>query len=263
MDLGIRNRVAIVGGASKGLGKASATRLAEAGARLVLCARGDVDLEKTTLQLREHYNVDILPVPGNLVDAKDIQRVYDAALQFFGKVDILVNNIGGPPAGRFLDFDDDAWQGAFERLVLYPVRIIRLALPGMIERKWGRIVNITSMSVKEPVDNLILSNVFRAGWTALSKTLSRDLAADNVLINSVCPGAFRTDRQVELLAGRAAKEGRTPEQIEAEMVKAIPAGRLLEPDELGSLVAFLCSERASGMTGTSVPVDGGYLRGLF
>ena len=262
MDLGIKCRVAIVGGASKGLGRACAERLAEAGAHVVVCARGEETLDAAVHELRERYSCGVLGVSADLTQRADIERVCQQAITTFGQVDIVVNNTGGPPAGRFADFDDAAWQAAFERLVMYPVRMIHCVLPGMVERKWGRIVNITSMSVKEPVDNLILSNVFRAGWTAMAKTLSREYAGENVLINSVCPGSFRTARQEELIGGRAEREGRTVEEVEADMVKAIPAGRLLEPDELGSLVAFLCSERASGMTGDSIAVDGGYLRGL-
>lgn len=262
MDLGLRGKVAIVGGSSKGLGKACAVGLAREGADVAICARSEQDLQQTAEEIKKSYGTEVLAIPSDLTKYEDIKRLVDETMSAFGRIDILVNNTGGPPPGGFFDHDDEAWEAAFQRLLMYVVRICREAIPHMKEQG-GRIINNTSVSVKEPVDRIILSNIFRLGVISLAKTLSRELAKYNILVNNVCPGWFDTERMRQLLGEMSETTGRSVAEIKDELVENIPLGRVGKPEELANLVVFLASEKSSGITGTTIQVDGGAIRGIF
>jgi 3-oxoacyl-[acyl-carrier protein] reductase len=262
MDLGLKDRVALVAASSRGLGKACAFELACEGAKVAICARDGERLAATAGEIRAATGAEVLPVETDLTEPEQIEALVAATRQRFGRIDVLVTNNGGPPAGFFDDFDDGAWSRA-HRLTLMPVvRLIRAVLPAMRAQGWGRIINITSVSVKQPIDNLLLSNVYRPGVTGLAKTLSTQVAADGVTINNVAPGYTRTDRVLDLAEARAAEQGRSADETLAETTASFPMQRMGEPAELAALVAFLASERASYITGTTIQVDGGYVQSL-
>ena len=263
MDLGLKNRAAIVGGSSKGLGKACALALAREGVNLTICARSEDALQQTAAEIRQDYGTEVLALVCDLTKYEDIKRLVGETISTFGKIDILVNNTGGPPPGGFFDHDDDAWEAAFQRLLMYTVRICREVIPHMKEQGWGRIINDTSFTVKEPLDRLILSNVFRVGVISIAKTLSRELAKDGITVNNVCPGTFDTERIQQIFEERAETSGRTVDEVKDELIQTIPLGRIQRPEELADLVVFLASEKASGITGTTIQVDGGMVKGLF
>lgn len=252
MDLGIRNRVAMVAAASKGLGRAIAEALAAEGCSISACARSI-----------EPWSAEMLAVPCDLTKAEELQRWYDATIERFGQVDILVTNTGGPPAAPFLKLSEEQWASGVESTLMNVVRLCRLVIPGMQQRKWGRILNLTSFVAKQPVELLTVSSTLRAGLSALTKTLADQVARDGILVNAILPGHYLTDRQQHLAEIRAEQQGITPEQYLAKAVDAIPMGRYGRPEELASVAAFLCSERASYLTGTSIQVDGGLSRSTF
>jgi len=262
MELGLKGRVAIIAASSRGLGRACALELAAEGASVVICAREAQRLAATADDIRAATAASVLALAVDLTDAAQIQHLVQQAVDRYGRIDILVTNNGGPPAGFFNDFDDEAWLRAHLQTLLSAVRLIRAVLPTMQAQGWGRIINITSVSVKQPVGNLLLSNVYRPGVVGLAKTLSAQVAAQGITVNNVAPGYTRTDRVLELVQARAAAEGRQVEEILAETVAGCPMQRLGEPEELAALVAFLASERASYITGATIQVDGGYVQGL-
>jgi len=263
MDLGIQGRVALVGGASKGLGFAISQRLAREGTHLILVSRDERALRSAKEAIAASSDVRILAIPVDLSEETHIARVVSQLETTFGGVDILVHNTGGPPPGTFSEHDDAAWDAAFQGLLLSVVRLCRAVLPRMKQKGWGRIVVNTSFTVKEPAPRLILSNVFRTGVVALAKTLSREVAAHGITVNCVCPGAFDTERLRSIFAEQAKATGRTDEDVRQAWKARIPIGRILLPQELADLVAFLVSDLAGGITGSSVPIEGGMLRGLF
>ncbi len=262
MDLGLRDRVAIVAASSRGLGRACAMELAREGAKLVICARDCTRLRATAGEIGEATGAEVLSMGTDLTDDAQIRHLADEALRRFGRIDILVTNNGGPPAGYYDDFDDDAWLAAHQLTLMSAVRLIRAVLPAMRAQQWGRIINITSVSVKQPIDNLLLSNVYRPGVIGLAKTLSAQLATAGITVNNVAPGYTRTDRVLELAEARAAEQGKAVEEVLADTTASYPMLRMGEPEELAALVAFLASERAGYITGTTIPVDGGYVKGL-
>lgn len=262
MDLGLKDRVAIVAASSRGLGKACALELAREGAHVVICARDEAQLIETADEIQTSTSANVLPVAIDLTDADQIQDLADKALRRYSHIDVLVTNNGGPPAGFFDDLNDEAWLAAHQLTLLSAVRLIRAVLPAMRAQQWGRIVNITSVSVKQPIDNLLLSNVYRPGVVGLAKTLSTQLAPDGITVNNVAPGYTRTDRVLELARARAADRSKTVEEVIAGTTASFPMKRMGEPEELAALVAFLASERASYITGTTIPVDGGLAKGL-
>jgi 3-oxoacyl-[acyl-carrier protein] reductase len=262
MDLGLRDRVAIVAASSQGLGKACAVELAREGARIVVCSRKQSRLEGVASEIQAATGAEVLPLAADLTDPEQIQHLVDSTLRHWGRIDVLVTNNGGPPAAYFDDLDDEAWLAAHQLTLMSAVRLIRAVLPTMRSQGWGRIVNITSVSVKQPLDNLLLSNVYRPGVVGLAKTLSAQVAGDGVTINNVAPGYTRTDRVLELAEARAEEEGRTVEEILAETTVSYPMQRMGEPEEMAALVAFLASERASYITGTTIQVDGGFVQGM-
>jgi 3-oxoacyl-[acyl-carrier protein] reductase len=252
MDLGIRNRVAMVAAASKGLGRAIAEALAAEGCRISACARSI-----------QPWNQEMLAVPCDLTNADDLQRWYDATIERFEQVDILVTNTGGPPAAPFMKLTEEQWANGVDSTLMNVVRLCKLVIPGMQQRKWGRILNLTSFVAKQPVELLTVSSTLRAGLSALTKTLADQVARDGILVNAILPGHYLTDRQKHLAELRAEQQGITPDEYLAKAVEVIPMGRYGKPEELASVAAFLCSERASYLTGTSIQVDGGLYRGTF
>ena len=262
MDLGLKGRVAIVGASSRGLGKACALELAREGATVVIWARGKDALHATADEIRAETGAEVLPIQVDLTQDVEIRHLADETLRRYSRIDVLVTNNGGPPAGYFDDFEDDDWLQAHEQTLMSAVRLIRAVLPAMRLQQWGRIINITSVSVKQPIDNLLMSNVYRPGVVALAKTLSQQVAADGITINNVAPGYTRTDRVEELAESEAEEADKSVEAILAEKASGYPMKRMGEPEELAALVAFLASERASYITGTTIQVDGGYIDGI-
>lgn len=263
MDLGLKGKIALVAASSKGLGRACAQALAQEGAKVTICARDAAALNAARDGIAAATGAEVLAVPADMTSAADIARVVAETIARFGGLQILVTNAGGPPAGYFMEFDDTQWQAAFNLSLMSGVRLIRAALPHMQAAKWGRIINITSFVVKEPLDNLVLSNAIRAAVHGLAKTLSNQVALDGITVNTVMPGYTQTDRISQLAVATAAKGGKSVEEVLADMGKPIPMGRVGQPEEFGALVAFLASERASYITGTTIPVDGGRIRATF
>jgi len=262
MDLGLKGKVALVAAASRGLGRAVAEELAAEGAQLVLCARGADALNATREHIALQTGAAVLAVPADVTIAEDVARVFNSAVKQFARIDILVTNAGGPPAGKFESLSHEQWEAA-TRLTLYSaIELTRHVLPGMKERHWGRILNITSIAVKQPVENLILSNSLRAGVTGFARTLANEVAADGITVNNILPGYTRTERVEQLATMMAEKEGISPADFSARWEREIPMRRLGEPQEFAALAAFLVSERASYITGTSIQVDGGWIRSL-
>jgi 3-oxoacyl-[acyl-carrier protein] reductase len=262
MDLGITGRVAVVAAASKGLGRAVAEELAANGARVVICARGKEALEAVAEQIRGRGG-EAHAVVADVTDPAQVSGVVAEAERAFGPVDILFTNSGGPKPGRFETLTLEDWDAAARILLTSAVAFTQAVLPGMRERKWGRIINITSIAAKQPVENLMLSNALRAAVTGFAKTLAAEVAAEGVTVNTLIPGYTRTERVVELAQHIAKTEGITPDEAEARWKREIPMGRIGEPREFAAMAAFLASDRASYVTGQSVAVDGGWIRSLF
>jgi len=263
MDLGISGKTAIVAAASKGLGKATAMGLAKEGVNLVICARGEVTLQATAKDISTTTSVKVLPVVTDVTNPDDVQKLVKHAADEFGRIDILVTNAGGPPSGLFDNFGDKDWHDAMTLNLLSTIRLCREVIPHMRKGGWGRIVNIVSIAAKQPIDGLILSNSIRAAVIGLAKTLSSELAGDNILVNSVCPGWTLTDRMSSILHKRAEAQGTTYENALKDVTANIPLGRCGTPEEIAELIVFLASERASYITGTTIQVDGGLTKSLF
>lgn len=262
MDLGLKNKVALVAASSKGLGKAVAWQLAREGAKLVICARDKKTLEKAADEIFLETGVSVFPLAVNLMEVTQIDWLVEETLDLFGKVDILVTNAGGPPPGDFLDLNESDWEDAIQLTMLSAIRLTRAVLPSMQKNGWGRIIHITSVSVKQPVPGLHLSNVIRPSLIGFTKTLAQEMAQHNILVNAVCPGYYMTDRVSQLLEDKAKKTKSKIEDIEKSITEQIPLGRIGRPEELAALVTFLASERAGYITGTTIQADGGYVKGI-
>jgi 3-oxoacyl-[acyl-carrier protein] reductase len=261
VDLGIRGKVALVSASSKGLGRAIAEELAAEGANLVMCARGKETLDKSAESIRQTTGVKVVTVAADVSNPTDAVRVARTALEQLGRVDILVTNSGGPPSGPFENLTAEMWDAATSLLLKSAVELTRVVLPGMKERRWGRILNVTSIAAKQPIEGLMLSNSLRAAVIGFARTLANEVAPFNVTVNNLLPGYTRTDR-VQELANAAGSKGGSSADIVARWEKEIPMRRLGEPREFAALAAFLASERASYITGSSIAVDGGWIRSL-
>ncbi len=263
MELGLKGRGALVCGSSQGLGRAIADGLADEGAEVVVNGRSADKLDAVRDEIAGATGAKVAAVAADLTDAAEIERLVARARAALGKIDILVTNTGGPPSGPFEDHSHETWRAAIANNLESVVHLVRAVLPGMKERRWGRIVNVTSISVKQPVGGLILSNSLRAAVTGFAKTIANEAAPFGVTVNCVLPGYTRTERLVDLARANAGRSGASLEEIYEGWAKEVPMGRLGEPEELAALAVFLCSEKASYVTGQSVAADGGWIKGLF
>lgn len=265
MNFGLEGKVALVLGASKGLGRASAQALANEGARVAIGARTPHELEQAAREIQQSSGSQVIAVPVDVTRNDEAAAMVDTAVRQFGRIDILVTNAGGPPFGLFRDFEDTHWQAAFELSLLSVVRFIRLVLPHMRKTGSGRIINITSLSVKQALESTLLATSMRMGVVALAKSLSSELGPDQITVNNVASGIILTDRLrqrpgvKELIAAKA-DQGLGEAEALQELAADIPLGRVGQPEELAALVAFLASERASYITSTTILVDGGFVR---
>ena len=262
MDLGLTGRVAIIGGGSKGLGRACADSLAAEGANLVICSRNAAELEAAAAEINAASGVDVLAVPGDLSRLDDIQRLVNAAVDRFGRLDIAVANSGGPPAGRAADTDEETWARSIDMALSFFIRMGREATPHMRQQKWGRIVNILASTVYQPIDNLVTSGVARMGAVAYAKSLADEVGRDNVLVNNVCPGFLMTERMQHIFQTRSDETGQDLDAALDAGASRIPVGRFGRPEELGDFVAYLCSDKNTYVTGTTILVDGGVVRNV-
>ncbi len=264
MDLGLRGRVAIVLAASRGMGLASAKALAAEGASLVICARGPQQLDSAAHAIAQvaQPGVRIEQIALDVADPTSAARLVGTVRERFGTLDILVNNAGGPPPGGFAQVGDADWERAFSLTLMSVVHMVREALPLLRASDQGRIVNLVSTSVRQPIDNLVLSNSLRAAVVALAKSLSREVGGSGITVNNVLPGIILTERQRELRGAEAARRGVSLETVLADAGRGVPLGRVGQPDEVGALVAFLASRQAAYITGTSISIDGGMVLGL-
>jgi len=262
MEFGIQNRVAMVAAASKGLGRATAIALAREGCKVSICGRGGESLESARLEL-EALGVEVLAIPCDVSQLEDLERWHQATVARFGPVDILVTNTGGPKAAVFQELSESDWEAGVASTLMNVVRLCRLVLPDMRRRGWGRIVHITSLVAKQPVPILTISSTLRAGISGLTKTLAQEVARQGITVNALLPGHIMTDRQVHLGGLKAKAEGISLEEYFTRTAASIPAGRIGKPEEIGDAIAFLCSERASYLTGVSLQVDGGIIQSTF
>ncbi|MFZ1729957.1 MAG: SDR family oxidoreductase [Bacteroidota bacterium] len=262
MKLELNGKRAFVAGSSDGIGRAIAEGLAAEGAHIMLCSRTEAKLSALAESLRNSGAERVEFIAADLDNPEEIVRVVISTLSTFGGIDVLVTNNGGPNPGDFLSMSEEDWLAGYNRTLMSGIRLIRGFLPGMIERGFGRVINVTSISVKQPVQRLLLSNTFRAGVTGMAKTLSDEVSKHGVTVNNIAPGYIATGRQAQLFTDRAAKAGITVDEIREQLVANIPMGRIGTPDEIAHLAVFLASARASYMTGTTIQVDGGLFRGL-
>lgn len=262
MDLGLKGKVAFVAAASRGLGRTVAEELAAEGASLVLCARHAETITSASEQIAKTSGASVLPVVADVTNVEDVTRAVREGIEKFGRIDILVTNAGGPPPGKFENLTSAMWENAARLTLNSVLELTRAVLPGMKERGWGRILNITSIAVKQPVDNLMLSNSLRAAVTGFARTLANEVAANGITVNNIMPGYTRTERVEELAQAAAEREGISVQDAFSRWENEIPMRRLGEPREFAALAAFLVSERASYITGSSIAVDGGWIRSL-
>jgi 3-oxoacyl-[acyl-carrier protein] reductase len=262
MDLGLKKKVALVTAASKGIGKAIAMSLAAEGCEISICSRSKEDLLNTTSEIRRLYGIDPCWNVCDLNKLSDIESTITSTTRHLGKIDILINNCGGPIAGTLKDLNEENWHSAFDQVLLSVVRFCNLLIPEMIAKEWGRIINITSVAALQPIENLMLSNTLRNGIIGFAKTLSNDVAKYNITVNNIAPGFTLTNRLYELAVNRAKSQGISHEEILVDMAKEIPMNRLARPEEVASAAVFLASNKASYITGNTIQVDGGWIKGI-
>jgi 3-oxoacyl-[acyl-carrier protein] reductase len=262
MDLELKDKVAIVGGASKGLGRACAEVLAEEGVRLVMCSRTQADLEKAAEEIRGTTKAEVLVVAGDLEKHETIQALIAATIKQFGRLDVLVNNSGGPPLAKSHSATEEQWAIAVQRSLLYFARMSREAIPHLKRQGGGRIINILASTVYQPIANLALSGATRMGVVAFAKSLADEVGRDGILVNNVCPGSLLSERMLGNVKSRAKELGISVEEALLERAKETAVGRIGEPRELANLVAFLASGKSTYITGTTIRVDGGLVRSV-
>jgi len=262
MEFGLKGKRALVTASSQGIGRACALELAREGADVVICARGTEALAATRDAIANETGRKVVAVTADLSFGAEIEELIERTRAELGGLDVLVTNAGGPPSGQFMDFDDEVWMKAVSLNLMSVVRLNRAAIPMMREARGGSIVNLTSISVKEPIKGLVLSNSVRAGVVGLSKTLANELGPDGIRVNVVCPGYTATDRMTELMTARAEREGKSYDDIAAAFHGSVPLGTFGEPADIARMVAFLASDAAGYVTGVTVQVDGGAVRGL-
>jgi 3-oxoacyl-[acyl-carrier protein] reductase len=263
MDLGLKDRVAILAASSQGLGKAAALGLAREGAKIGLCARSESTLRGTAEEIRRETGAEVLERALDVTDHEQVRRFVADTATRFGRLDICVANAGGPPSKTFSETTLEDWHAAANLNLMSTIHFAKETLPIMQQRRWGRFIAITSVAVKQPLDGLILSNAVRAGVSGLIKSLANEYGPYNVLVNNVCPGYTATARLLSLAQRLAEKEGVTAKEIETRWANQTPLRRVGQPEEFANLVVFLASERASYITGTSIAVDGGIVKGLY
>jgi 3-oxoacyl-[acyl-carrier protein] reductase len=262
MDLGLQNRVALVAAASQGLGFAAALELAREGARVFLCSRDEVRASEAAQKIHDETGATVTGIAADVTDERATEHFVSLAKRQAGHIDILITNAGGPPTSTFADAELDMFRDAFELTGMSAIRLAKLVLPDMRAQEWGRIINITSVSVKEPIAGLLFSNLVRAGLTGWAKTVSNEVAADNVTVNNVAPGYTFTEKQEEHAEARGRALGKTKEEMFELWASQAPIGRLADPREIAAAIAFLASERASYITGVTLQVDGGWVKSL-
>ena len=262
MDLGLKGRVAAVAAASRGLGRATALALSREGCAVAVCGRDPKKIRASADFIERETGGRVLAVTADVGQRTDCERFIGETIGAFGRLDILVTNTGGPPAGGFESTDAAEWDKAYAGLLSNVLNLVRAATPHMKAAKWGRILNIASLSVKQPIDNLVLSNTFRPAIAGLSKSLSKELGPHGILVNTICPGYTRTDRLEELAESRVKSAGITKDQYYETLGKSVPLGRIGEAEEFAAVAAFLCSARASYVSGVALAVDGGSSAGL-
>jgi 3-oxoacyl-[acyl-carrier protein] reductase len=262
MDLELKDKVAIVGGASKGLGRACAEVLAEEGAKVAVCSRTQVELEKVAQAIRDASGTDVVSLVGDLDKHETIRGLIAAAVERFGRLDILVNNSGGPPLARALSATEEQWATAVQRSLLFFARMSREAVPHMKRQGGGRIINILASTVYQPIPNLALSGATRMGVVAFAKSLADEVGRDGILVNNVCPGSIMSERMLSNVTARAKELGISLDDAIAQRAAETAVGRVGDPRELAYLVAFLASGKSSYITGTTILVDGGLVRSV-
>ena len=262
MDLGLKDKVAIIGGASKGLGRACAQVLAEEGAKVTICSRTSADLEKAADEIRSSTGAEVLTYAADLDKLESITGLISATVEKFGGLDILVNNSGGPPLARAVDATDEQWETAVHRSLMFFGRMCRESIPHLRQRGGGRIINILASTVYNPIPNLALSGATRMGVVAYSKSLADEVGRDGILVNNVCPGSILSERMISNVTSRAKELGISVEEGLAIRAKETALGRAGEPVELANLVAFLASDKSTYITGTTILVDGGLVRSV-
>lgn len=265
MDLGLRDRVALVAAASTGLGRATAERLAMEGARLTICARSQQTLETAAAEIRASSGNEVFPVLCDVTNEAEVHRLVEVTVERYGRLDVLVTNAGGPPSGGFAEFSGglEPYRRALELNLLSTVALTQAAVPEMRKNGWGRVIAVTSLAAKQPSTSLLLSSVARAGVLAFTKVLATELARENITVNSVCPGFTLTERLLELAVAESDRGGVTTEEIYERWRSDIPARRIADPNEFADVVAFLASERASYVTGVALAIDGGIIKSLY
>ena len=261
MDLGLKNKVAVVFAASKGLGKSAALALAKEGCRVAICSRDEKNIHRTADEISSITKADIFPFVVDVENGEQIRTFLSVVLEKWKKIDILVNNAGGPPVKTFEETSDEEWEKYFNLTVMSVIRAIRQVIPGMKMQKWGRIINITSISVKEPLMGLIYSNSLRLAVVGLTKTLSRELGPDGITVHNVAPGYHRT-AGLQRIVKKRVENGEKEEDVYKEWEQSIPLRKIGEPEDLASLITFLASENAHYMTGNTIAVDGGKIAGI-
>ena len=262
MDLQLKDKVAIIGGASKGLGRACAEVLAEEGAKITICSRTEADLEQAAAEIRDTTGAEVLVFPANLEDPESIKRLIATTVDHYGQLDVMVNNSGGPPLARSYDATEEQWETAVQRSLFFFARMSREAVPHLKAQGGGRIINILASTVYQPIPNLALSGATRMGVVAFAKSLADEVGRDGILVNNVCPGSILSERMLSNVTARAKELGISVEEGLARRADETAVGRIGEPKELAYLVAFLASGKSSYVTGTSILVDGGLVRSV-